>query len=136
MTTRCGLSDLNGTNAPHSTQIPVAVAGTPIALPAREQLLAQPRKGGQLVRREKGGQGFAVLGVADFTPDYVDATAHVTVTPHDGGFKTTKSPHRLRGEGEGHRSSSLRKARRDSQGELPGILALAGTEITLERVGR
>ena len=32
-----------------------------------------------------------VLGMAGFTPDYVDATAHVTVAPQDGGFKITKS---------------------------------------------
>src|SRR6187551_1584807 len=32
-----------------------------------------------------------VLGNAGFKPDYVDATAHVTVAPQDGGFKITKS---------------------------------------------
>ena len=32
-----------------------------------------------------------VLGNAGFKPGYVDATAHVTVAPHDGGFKITKS---------------------------------------------
>ena len=32
-----------------------------------------------------------ILGSAGFKPDYVDATAHVTVTPQDGGFKITKS---------------------------------------------
>src|SRR4026207_528629 len=31
------------------------------------------------------------LSMAGFTPDYVDATAHVTVAPQDGGFKITKS---------------------------------------------
>jgi lipoyl-dependent peroxiredoxin len=32
-----------------------------------------------------------VLGKAGFTPDYIDATAHVTVEAQDGGFKITKS---------------------------------------------
>jgi osmotically inducible protein OsmC len=32
-----------------------------------------------------------VLGLAGFTPDYIDATAHVTVKPQDGGFNITKS---------------------------------------------
>ena len=32
-----------------------------------------------------------VLGMAGFTPDSIDATAHVTVKPMDGGFKITKS---------------------------------------------
>ena len=30
-----------------------------------------------------------ILGEAGFTPDYVDATAHVTVRPQGGGFKIT-----------------------------------------------
>ena len=32
-----------------------------------------------------------VLGQAGFKPEYVDATAHVTVLPRDGGFRITKS---------------------------------------------
>src|SRR4026209_1605635 len=32
-----------------------------------------------------------ILGNAGFKPDYVDATAHVTVSPQGGGFKITKS---------------------------------------------
>jgi lipoyl-dependent peroxiredoxin len=32
-----------------------------------------------------------VLGMAGFTPDDIDATAHVTVKPQDGGFRIIKS---------------------------------------------
>src|SRR5512146_555446 len=32
-----------------------------------------------------------MLGKAGFRPDYVDATAHVTVSPHEGGFRIGKS---------------------------------------------
>jgi lipoyl-dependent peroxiredoxin len=32
-----------------------------------------------------------ILGEAGFTPDYVHATAHVTVRPQEGGFKITGS---------------------------------------------
>ena len=32
-----------------------------------------------------------ILGESGFMPDYVDATAHVTVEPHDRGFKITRS---------------------------------------------
>ena len=67
-----------------------------------------------------------VLGMAGFTPDYVDATAHVTVTPQDGGFKITKSHIVCEAKVAGHRSSSVCKARRDSQGELPGIASSRG----------
>jgi len=61
-----------------------------------------------------------VLGMAGFTPDYIDATAHVTVTPQDGGFKITKS-HIVCDAKVRHRSRNLSNSRRDSQDELPGI---------------
>jgi osmotically inducible protein OsmC len=34
---------------------------------------------------------FLMLGEAGMKPDYIDATAHVTVGPQDGGFRITGS---------------------------------------------
>jgi lipoyl-dependent peroxiredoxin len=32
-----------------------------------------------------------ILSQAGFTPNYIDATAYVTIEPHAAGFKITKS---------------------------------------------
>src|SRR4029078_11933452 len=42
-----------------------------------------------------------VLGDAGFKPDYIDATAHVTILPQDGGFRITKSHLACEAQGSG-----------------------------------
>jgi lipoyl-dependent peroxiredoxin len=73
-----------------------------------------------------------VLGQGGFEPGYIDATAHVTVSPQDGGFKITKS--RIACEA---RVSDIDHARFPQHAETAKATcrvsqALAGTEITLE----
>ena len=73
-----------------------------------------------------------VLGHAGFKPEYVDATAHVTVLPQDGGFRITKShlvceakvPHVDRAAFERHAETA--------RADCPISQALAGIDITLE----
>lgn len=73
-----------------------------------------------------------LLGRAGFAPESVDATAHVTVEPHDGGFRITRSrlvcEARVPGLGPAEFAQHAEAAR---QG-CPVSQALAGIEITLE----
>jgi osmotically inducible protein OsmC len=73
-----------------------------------------------------------VLGTAGFTPDYIDATAHVTVKPHDGGFKITKSHIVCEAKVQGIDRAAFEKHAETAKGHCPVSQALAGTEITLE----
>jgi lipoyl-dependent peroxiredoxin len=73
-----------------------------------------------------------VLGMAGFTPDYVDATAHVTVTPEDGGFKITKSHIVCEAKVRGIDLATFEKHAETAKTKCPVSQALAGTEITLE----
>jgi osmotically inducible protein OsmC len=73
-----------------------------------------------------------VLGDAGFTPDYVDATAHVTVRPQDGGFKITKSHIVCEAKVPGVDRTAFAKCAEAAKAGCPVSQALAGTEITLE----
>ena len=73
-----------------------------------------------------------VLGKAGFTPDYIDATAHVTVTPQDGGFKITKSHIVCEAKVQGIDPAAFRTHAETAKGNCPVSRALAGTDITLE----
>jgi lipoyl-dependent peroxiredoxin len=73
-----------------------------------------------------------ILGEAGFTPDYVDATAHVTVRPQDGGFKITKSHIVCESEVPGIDRTAFVKCAEAAKAGCPVSQALAGTEITLE----
>jgi lipoyl-dependent peroxiredoxin len=73
-----------------------------------------------------------ILGEAGFTPDYVDATAHVTVTPQGGGFKITKSHIVCEAKVPGIDRTAFVKCAEAAKAGCPVSQALAGTEITLE----
>jgi lipoyl-dependent peroxiredoxin len=73
-----------------------------------------------------------ILGEAGFTPDYVDATAHVTVRPQDGGFKITKSHIVCEAKVPGIDRTAFVKCAEAAKAGCPVSQALAGTEITLE----
>jgi lipoyl-dependent peroxiredoxin len=73
-----------------------------------------------------------ILGEAGFTPDYVDATAHVTVTPQGGGFKVTKSHIVCEAKVPGIDRTAFVKCAEAAKAGCPVSQALAGTEITLE----
>lgn len=73
-----------------------------------------------------------ILGEAGFTPDYVDATAHVTVRPQDGGFKITKSHIVCEAKVPGIDRTAFVTCAEAAKAGCPVSHALAGTEITLE----
>lgn len=73
-----------------------------------------------------------VLGAAGFPPDYVDATAHVTVKPQDGGFTITASHIACQTKVAGVDPSAFMRYAEAARKGCPVSKALAGTEITLE----
>lgn len=73
-----------------------------------------------------------ILGSAGFKPDYVDATAHVTVTPQDGGFKITNSHIVCEAKVAGMDQAAFLRHAETAKARCPVSQALAGTEITLE----
>lgn len=72
------------------------------------------------------------LDRAGFTPDYVDATAHVTVAPQGGGFKITKSHLVCRAKVPGIDNATFLQHAEAAKAGCPVSRALAGTEISLE----
>jgi osmotically inducible protein OsmC len=73
-----------------------------------------------------------ILGQAGFKPEYVDATAHVTVLPQDGGFKITKSHLVCEARVPGIDQAAFVQHAETAKASCPVSRALAGTEITLE----
>lgn len=73
-----------------------------------------------------------VLGLAGFTPDYIEATVHVTVKPQDGGFKITKSHIVCEAKVPGLDPAAFQRHAEAAKANCPVSRALAGTEITLE----
>ena len=73
-----------------------------------------------------------VLGEAGFKPDYIDATAHVTISPQDGGFRITKSHLVCEAAVPGIDSETFMKHVEASKDGCPVSQALAGTTITLD----
>jgi osmotically inducible protein OsmC len=73
-----------------------------------------------------------VLGQARFKPEYVDATAHVTVLPQDGGFRITKSHLVCEAKVPGIDQAAFVRHAEAAKASCPVSQALAGTEITLE----
>jgi osmotically inducible protein OsmC len=73
-----------------------------------------------------------VLGQAGFKPGYIDATAHVTVRPQDGGFKITKSHIACEGRVPDIDDATFLQHAETAKATCPVSQALAGTEITLE----
>lgn len=73
-----------------------------------------------------------VLGKAGFTPDYVDATAHVTVSPQNGGFRITKSHLVCEARVPGLDHTAFMQHADAAKAGCPVSQALGGTEITLD----
>ena len=73
-----------------------------------------------------------ILGKAGFKPDYVDATAQVTISPHDGGFKITRSHLVCEARVPGIDAGAFAKDAEAAKAGCPVSQALAGTTITLE----
>jgi osmotically inducible protein OsmC len=73
-----------------------------------------------------------VLGMAGFTPDYIDATANVTVNPQDGSFKITKSHIVCVAKVPGLDPGAFQTHAETAKANCPVSRALAGTGITLQ----
>jgi osmotically inducible protein OsmC len=73
-----------------------------------------------------------VLGEAGFTPEYVDATAHVTVRPQNGGFTISQSHIVCEARVPGIDRTIFMQRAEAAKAGCPVSQALAGTEITLE----
>jgi osmotically inducible protein OsmC len=73
-----------------------------------------------------------MLGKAGLKPEYVDATAHVTVSPHDGGFRITKSHLVCEAKVSGIDNATFMQHADAAKAGCPVSQALAGTEITLD----
>lgn len=73
-----------------------------------------------------------VLGTAGFTPDFIDATAHVTVEPRDGGFKITRSHIVCEAKVDGLDPAAFQTHAEAARANCPVSQALGGTDITLD----
>ena len=73
-----------------------------------------------------------MLGNAGFKPDYVDATAEVTISLQNGGFKITKSHLLCEAKVPGIDAAAFSKHADAAKAGCPVSQALAGTEITLD----
>lgn len=73
-----------------------------------------------------------VLGQAGFEPEYVDATAHVTVVPREGGFKITKSHLVCEAKVPGLEPATFAQHAETAKKGCPVSQALTGVEITLD----
>jgi osmotically inducible protein OsmC len=73
-----------------------------------------------------------ILGEAGFTPDYIDATAHVTIERQDGGFKITKSHIVCEARVANVDRAAFAKHAEAAKANCPVSQALAGTNITLD----
>jgi osmotically inducible protein OsmC len=73
-----------------------------------------------------------VLGTAGFTPDFIDATAHVTVEPREGGFKITRSHIVCEAKVGGLDPAAFQTHAETAKTNCPVSQALGGTDITLD----
>lgn len=73
-----------------------------------------------------------VLGTAGFTPDYIDATAHVTVEPRDGGFKISRSHIVCEAKVPDIDPADFQTHAETAKANCPVSQALGGTKITLD----
>ena len=73
-----------------------------------------------------------VLGQAGFEAEYVDATAHVTIMPREGGFKITKSHLVCEAKVPGLEHTTFVQHAEAAKKGCPVSQALAGVEITLD----
>ena len=73
-----------------------------------------------------------ILGEAGFTPEYIDATAHVTIEPHNGGFKITRSHIVCKAMVKNLDQATFATHAEGAKANCPVSQALAGTDITLD----
>jgi osmotically inducible protein OsmC len=73
-----------------------------------------------------------VLGGAGFKPDYIDATAYVTILPQDGSFRITKSHLVCEAAVPGIDAATFMRHVEAAKVGCPVSQALAGTAITLD----
>ena len=73
-----------------------------------------------------------MLGKAGLKPEYVDATAQVTVSPQDGGFRITQSHLICEAKVSGIDNAAFMQHANAAKAGCPVSRALAGTEITLD----
>jgi osmotically inducible protein OsmC len=73
-----------------------------------------------------------MLGKAGATPEYIDATAQVTVAPHEGGFRISRSHLVCEAKVPGMDEAAFKQHAAAAKAGCPVSQALAGTEITLE----
>lgn len=73
-----------------------------------------------------------ILGKAGFKPDYVDATAHVTIVQEGGGFRIARSHLVCEARVPGIDEAAFVQHAESARANCPVSQALAGTEITLE----
>jgi osmotically inducible protein OsmC len=72
------------------------------------------------------------LGGAGFKPDYIDATAHVTIEAQNGGFRITKSHLICEAAVPGIEEAAFTRHVEAAKANCPVSQALAGTTITLD----
>jgi osmotically inducible protein OsmC len=73
-----------------------------------------------------------MLGKAGLRPEYVEATAHVTVSPQNGGFKISTSHLMCEAKVPGIESAAFLEHANAAKVGCPISQALSGTEITLD----
>jgi lipoyl-dependent peroxiredoxin len=73
-----------------------------------------------------------ILSQAGFTPNYIDATAHVTIEPQGGGFKITKSHIVCKASVQNIDQATFATHAGTAKANCPVSQALAGADITLE----
>jgi osmotically inducible protein OsmC len=73
-----------------------------------------------------------ILGEAGLEPDYVDATAHVTILPRERGFMITKSHLVCEARVSGIDYTAFMHYANAAKAGCPVSRALGGTEITLD----
>jgi lipoyl-dependent peroxiredoxin len=73
-----------------------------------------------------------ILGNAGFKPDYIDATAQVTISPQDGGFKITRSHLLCEAKVPGIDAAAFNRSAEAAKAGCPVSQALSGTAVTLE----
>ena len=73
-----------------------------------------------------------ILGEAGFTPDYIDATAHVTIESQGGNFTITKSHIVCEASVQDIDRATFATHAQTAKANCPVSRALAGTAISLE----
>jgi osmotically inducible protein OsmC len=73
-----------------------------------------------------------ILGKAGFEPDYVEVIARVTVSPHEGGFRITRSHLVCEAGIPGIDHAAFMQCANAAKAGCPVSQALAGLEITLD----